>query len=801
MLRELFTFLARLRTGAIAPSHRRYELRIDEIRQREAALQPLSESSLRSQFMALRGSVDRAASRAGIRVFDEAVIRGLALASEAASRAIGQRPFDVQLLAALAMHDHKLVEMQTGEGKTLAAVLPVSLRARAGRGAHVLTYNDYLAERDARWMGPVYRLLGLTVGHVVQGMPESERRAAYACDVTYVTAKEAGFDFLRDQLQHDRRQHVQRGHHFAVVDEADSILIDEARVPLVIAGSTDEAVEDLTRLAALVRQLRAGVDYKTDRGWRNVSFNSAGLDRLQRELRCGELHSDRNVDLLIRLNLALQAEVLLRRDVDYLVRDDQILLIDEWTGRIAENRRWPYGLQAAIEAKEHVTVRPRGAILESITLHKFLSQYETIAGMTGTAQEAAEELHDAHQLTVVVIPPNRPCIRVDHPDRVFATKLDQHAAVAREIAEAHRTGRPVLVGTGSVEESERLASLLARSHIPCRVLNARNDHEEAAVIAEAGSVGAVTISTNMAGRGTDIRLGGSDERERERVVQLGGLLLIGTNRHESRRIDNQLRGRAGRQGDPGETRFLISVEDDLLRRHGLRELLDPTSSDTTGPEWESRAVGRTIQHVQRVIEGECFEIRRTLRKYSICLEQHRRLLQERRRPLLLGQDGPAPASVVLRNRDPELFEQLVAQFGPEVVDGVEQQVTLACLDRAWSDHLASVADVRLGIHLLSMSGYSALDEFNRRINQEFRELCERIDHDVLQAIREARSANRITAQGIDLEQVGLLRPSSTWTYMINDNPLGDMLDRLTRGIQRVLGLRRSRGGQHKQHSR
>ncbi len=470
-------------------------------------------------------------------------------------------PYNVQVLAALAMHDRKLVEMQTGEGKTLAAVLPAALTAFQGRGVHVLTYNDYLASRDARGMGPIYRFLGLSVGHVTQGLTPAERRAAYACDVTYVTAKEAGFDFLRDQACLELPQRVQRGFHFAIVDEADSILIDEARVPLVIAGADEENHGDLYRLTQLVRTLRPNVDFAIVKGWRNVNFNTAGLNRLQASLQCGELHVEENADLLTRLNLALQAEVLLRRDVDYLVRDGKVELIDELTGRVAENRRWPYGLQAAIEAKEGLAIQPQGRILNSITLQHFLGQYTSISGMTGTAQDGAVELHEFYGLKVTVVPPHRPCLRVDHADVVFRTREEKHAALIHEIERLHQVGRPVLLGTTSVVESDLLAARLAASGTACRVLNARNDADEAAVVAEAGAPGAVTISTNMAGRGTDIRLGGSDERDRDRVVALGGLFVMGTNRHESRRIDNQLRGR----GAPGRPRL-----NGVLRQPGRR---------------------------------------------------------------------------------------------------------------------------------------------------------------------------------------------------------------------------------------
>jgi preprotein translocase subunit SecA len=777
---QVVTFLSRLRSGAIELSNARYERQIADIHRREKSVRPLTDDALRVQAGMLCERVRQGTP------LEKVALDAFAVIKEAARRTVGMEPYDVQLLAGLAMSDGKLTEMQTGEGKTLAAVFPAALRAMPGRGVHVLTYNDYLAARDAEWMGPIYRFLGLTVGHVEQGMPTAERRAAYACEVTYATAKEAGFDLLRDQLCHDPAEIVQRGLQFAIVDEADSILIDEARVPLVIAGGADEEGQNLYRYAEIVRGLRPGYDYSTDEGWRNVSFNPPGLDALQRVLKRGELHTEENADILTRLNLALQAEVMLRRDVDYLVRDGHIALIDELTGRVAENRRWPYGLQAAIEAKERLVVQPQGKILNSITLQHFLGQFERLSGMTGTAQEAAEELYEFYGMKVVVVPPHRPCIRQDQPDRIFPTREAKHEAFVHEIGRVHTNGRPVLVGTASVEESEKLAALLAASGIACRVLNARNDKAEAAIVAEAGAPGRVTISTNMAGRGTDIRLGGSEERFRAQVVALGGLYVLGTNRHESRRIDNQLRGRAGRQGDPGETRFFVSLEDDLIRRHGIDELISGPIASARDGTLDDPRVGQNIAHVQRVIEGESFEIRRTLRKYSYVLERQRPAMHERRQSLLAGDDFPS----LLREREPELFGTLAGKFGEAVVCDVERQVTLCQIDRCWSEHLSQVAEIREGIHLVSIGGLNAFDEFNRQVNAAFLELSKHIEEEILSTLRTVR----ITADGVDLAREGLLGPSSTWTYMINDNPTGDILQRLLRGLKRrMIGIpRRSR---------
>lgn len=765
---EAFT---RLRSGAQQVSNTRYERQVQQINGQRATLRELSDPDLRQQFVRLRGRIQD-----GV-IVKQVVIEAFAIIREVARRTVGMEPYDVQLLAGLALFDRKMVEMQTGEGKTLAAVLPACLRALSSQGVHILTFNDYLAERDAAWMKPIYSFLDLTVGHVVQGMDFRQRQAGYNCDVTYVTAKEAGFDFLRDQVCTDPERLVHRAFAFAIVDEADSILIDEARVPLVIAGPTDETIPDLDQLADLVRRLRSGRDFDVTDGWRSVSFHPAGLDRIERELGCGDLYEEQNVALLTRLNLALHAQVLLRRDVDYLVRDGAIHLIDELTGRVAENRRWPYGLQAALEAKERLPIRPQGRILNSVTLQHFLQMYAGISGMTGTAREAAEEFQEFYRLMTVVIPPNRPSVRRDLPDQIFATKAAKQRALVQEIQTLHEQGCPVLVGTASVEESEELASLLLQRRCPCQVLNAKNDREEAAIIAEAGSVGAITISTNMAGRGTDIRLGGSDEHDRDRVIQLGGLRVFGTNRYESRRIDNQLRGRAGRQGDPGETRFMISLDDDLIHRHGLGDLVSDLPRQTTTDLQDDPRFAAQIAHVQRVIEGETFEIRRTLRKYSFCPEQQRQTIQERRQRLLRGQEF----SSLLAEKQPEIYERLVQDYGETTVRNVERKFAIEQIDRCWSNHLALMAEIRDQIHLMSMAGFNPLDEFNRQVTKAFRETTSRIDRDV---VAKMLAFNWRTGIGEDIAAIN--GPSSTWTYMINDNPMGDFLERLSRRLRHLM---------------
>ncbi len=494
-----------------------------------------------------------------------------ALVRETAWRVLKLRPFDEQILGALAMQQDKLAEMQTGEGKTLTAVFPACLETFGRRSVHVLTFNDYLARRDARWMGPIYQFLGLTVGFIQQGMTVQQRQDAYRADITYVTAKEAGFDYLRDSLCYEQDKIVQRSFNLAIIDEADSILIDEARIPLVIAGAADDYVAHVHQLAGITRLLEQEIDFEFDEYGRDIHLTDPGQGHVEKMLNCGNLYNPENIELLTRLHCALHAEFLLHRDVDYIVRNGKIELVDEFTGRVADKRRWPDGLQAALEAKENIDIQARGQILNSITLQHFLQLYPRRCGMTATAQAAEAEFREFYNLNIVVVPPHKECIRTDHQDVIFSTKAGKEQAVLNEIISTHQTGRPVLAGTRSVEESARLADALRQKGCACEVLNAKRDEYEAQIIAQAGKLGAVTISTNMAGRGTDIRLGGTAENEKSRVVELGGLYVIGTNKHESQRIDLQLRGRAGRQGDPGSSRFFISLEDDIFLKYRLEE--------------------------------------------------------------------------------------------------------------------------------------------------------------------------------------------------------------------------------------
>ena len=755
-------WLGRLQGSPIDLNLLAYDAPLAEINELEAGLTTLSDDGIQERARALRRR-----ARTG-EPLDALRVDLFALARESARRAIALRPFDEQVVTGLALDRGRIVEMQTGEGKTLAAVMPAALNALTGDGVHVLTFNDYLARRDAHWMGPIYRMLGLSVGFVQEGMNADERRRAYASDITYVTAKEAGFDHLRDLLAMNAADVVHRGFHFALVDEADSLLIDEARVPLVIDGHVRREMSAAPRLADVVASLSAGLHFDTDEYGRDVEFTEAGLEHVEQALACGSLHDERNIVLLTQLNCALHARVLLRRDVDYIVRDGRIQTVDEFTGRVVTDRHWPDGLQAALEAKEGLEQRPDGRILGSMTLQRFLRGYHRLCGMTGTAADAATELRSFYGVEVLVVPTHRPMIRVDHPDVVFTHREAKETAVVAEIRHAHESGRPVLVGTLTVAESERLAERLRPAGIVCEVLNAKNDEQEARIIARAGAFGAVTISTNMAGRGTDITLGGEDETSRERIAALGGLYVIGTNRHESRRVDLQLRGRAGRQGDPGESRFFLSLEDELLVRHGIQHLLRgrfvPRRTDQP---IEDPVVRDEIARAQRIIEGQNFEIRKTLSRYSSVVEEQHRLLIERRQAVLHGDAVPD----VWKNAAPERYAALVASSGDDEVERAERAVTLFHIDRVWREHLAYCADLREGIHLVSLGGMDPMSRFTSDVMTAFRRVDEIID----QAVLETLPLVTVGAGGLDLGAAGIKGPSSTWTYLVNDDPFRNQI--------------------------
>ncbi len=642
----------------------------------------------------------------------------IALAATAAFRVLGQDLYDTQVRGALALARGSIAEMQTGEGKTLAAVPAISWFAREHRGVHVMTVNDYLARRDAEWMGGVYRLLGLSVAHIQQGMSPSERRSAYAADITYATQNEIGFDFLRDRIALAPEDQVHREFHAAVIDEADSILIDEARVPLVIAGG-ESGDRGLAWIAdQVVRDLRPGEHYTLDPGAHNAALTDAGIQTIETALGRGSLFEEANLPVYGAVEEALHAHALLHRDVDYIVKDNAIQMVDKFKGRVALNRRWPAGLHTAIEAKEGVAAKSQGMILGQITLQHLAALYPVVCGMTGTAATQSVEFSRIYGLKVETIPTNRPIVRIDHPDVVFATKAEKEQAVAEEVRKAHATGQPILVGTASVADSERLSALLGS--LPHEVLNARQDEREASIVAKAGELGAITVSTNMAGRGTDIRLG-------DGAAGAGGLYVIGTNKHESRRIDNQLRGRAGRQGDPGSSRFFISLEDDLMVRY--RELNERYRDEP--------------DTLQRLVEGKCLDTRVFLHGYEVPLEGQRNKIHAWRQEILMG-DMPAR----------------------------EKRATLRTIDDLWADHLARASEYRAGVHWVSWSGRDSHREYLLKIDEWFREMEESLPAEIQRRVEsnDAAMADR----------------GAVWTYLTTDQPFTQWKREVSRRLPHLI---------------
>nr|WP_275935254.1 accessory Sec system translocase SecA2 [Abyssisolibacter fermentans] len=691
------------------------------------------------------------------------LVKAFAIVCEASRRVLNMKPYDVQIIAAIALHQGKIVEMKTGEGKTLAGVMPAYLNALTGKGVHILTFNDYLARRDAQWMGPVYEFLGLSVGYVNEGMSITERQKAYSCDITYVTAKEVGFDYLRDFLCYEKDRLVLRKFNYAIVDEADSVFIDEARIPLVIAGDVAEEEEELFRLSKIVKELKLGEDYELDEYEKNIALTDAGLIRVEKILGCDNLYVPENLGLLTRINSALHAEVLIERDKDYIVRNGRIEIIDEFTGRIADKRHWPDNLQSAVETKEGLKSQSKGKIMGSIPLQYFLSLYQKISGMTRTACIAAEEFREFYCLDVVVVPTNNPCIRKDYPDVIFANKEAKHKVLISEIERIHETGQPILIGTNSVQESEMLADELNIIGIKCKVLNAKNDEMEAKIIARAGEVGAVTVSTNMAGRGVDIKLGGEREQERDKVVALGGLYVIGTNKFESKRIDNQLKGRAGRQGDPGESRFFISIEDEIFKKYSFKKMLPKLNMPQKQDERiDDPIFRREMESAQRVLEGYNSDIRRQLWKYSFIMEQQRRIIHSRRQNILMDKE---PLQL-LSTKAEERYFFLQNQLDDKVLRDIEKQLTLYYINRSWAEYLDYMSYVRESIHLVAIGKKNPLDEFHKIAIEVFDNMMDRIECEIINKF----NTIEIKENSIDVDKEGLKGPSSTWTYLINDNP-------------------------------
>ena len=604
-----------------------YQKVVEKINALEPEMQGLTDAKL-------TGKTDEFRERlAKGETLDDILPEAFAVVREGSRRVLGMRHFDVQLIGGMCLHDGRIAEMRTGEGKTLVATLPVYLNALTGKGVHMVTVNDYLAKRDSEWMGRLYRFLGLSVGLIAHDMDFPERKFAYSCDVTFGTNNEFGFDYLRDNMVIDERQMVQRPLHYAIVDEVDSILIDEARTPLIISGPGQKSTDIYVKMAHAVAGLKEGVDYKVDEKQKTISPADSAVPKVEKLIGVQNLYAPENIECSHCCTAALRAKALMKRDRDYIVKDGEVIIVDEFTGRIMPGRRFSDGLHQAIEAKEGVKVQRESQTLATITFQNYFRMYDKLAGMTGTAKTEEDEFLKIYNLPVVVVPTNKPVRRVDYPDVIPKTKRAKYTAVGKAVAESHATGQPVLIGTTSITQSEELSTILRHLGIEHNVLNAKNHEREAQIVADAGQKGAVTIATNMAGRGTDIKLG-------EGVEELGGLFIVGTERHESRRIDNQLRGRAGRQGDPGASRFYLSLEDDLLRLFAsdrVTKIMDKLGMEEDEPI-EHKLITNSIEHAQKKVEARNFDIRKHVLEYDDVMNQQREVMYGERRKILTGEN-------------------------------------------------------------------------------------------------------------------------------------------------------------------
>ncbi|WP_230207865.1 accessory Sec system translocase SecA2 [Microlunatus sp. Gsoil 973] len=730
----------------------------------EAEIGSLDDAGLRQAYDDIRGDLDD----------DPTQSEFCAVVREAARRTIGERPYDVQLQGALAIMNGTVVQMATGEGKTLAgAIAALGLVAR-GHRVQVMSVNDYLARRDAEWMGPIYDLLGVGAGWVTSNADHDHRKTAYAADICYGSVSEIGFDLLRDRLRTDTDQIVQPEPDALIIDEADSVMIDEAKVPLVLAGSLPVS-DDGGSMAAIAAQLTNDEDYQTSDEGTQVNLTDAGLARVEKLLGVDDLYAEGNELLLTRINVALHAEVLVQRDVDYIVTADTVRLVDPNRGRVADRQRWPDGLHAAVEAKEGLPITDRGEILDTITVQALIKHYKTVGGMTGTALAAAEQFREFYQLETGSLPTHRPLIRVDEPDRIFETAEDRDAAMVELIKESHEHSRPVLIGTHSVAGSEKIAGLLADVGVDAAVLNAKNDTEEAAVIAAAGRLGAVTVSTQMAGRGVDIKLGGDDPGEHDQVAELGGLLVIGHGRYHTSRLDDQLRGRAGRQGDPGTSVIFVSLDDDptTAELHLRQSEIDVETGEVTS----SRVAGQ-VEHAQRITEGALLDTHRNSWNYSQQLDAQRTdVLAYRDRVLRTGL-----AAEELARSCPDRWQALAGDVDEPVLREAARQLLLHQIDRTWSDHIAFTEDLREGIHLRALGRETPLMAYHAASDRAHRELRKTL----LDRAAEAFDKAVITADGLDEAASGIERPTSTWTYMVDDQAFGSPEDRFLNAVGGVI---------------
>lgn len=731
---------------------------------------------------------------------DDLLVEAFAVVREGAKRVLGLYPYPVQLMGGASLHEGNISEMKTGEGKTLTSTMPVYLNALSGRGVHVVTVNEYLASRDATEMGQLYTFLGLTVGLNTNGLSKEEKQAAYACDITYSTNNELGFDYLRDNMVLYKEQKVQRPLYYAVIDEVDSILIDEARTPLIISGSAQKSTALYIQANAFVRTLKRDEDYTFDEKTKGVQLTEEGITKSERAFGIENLFDIRHVALNHHIGQALKAHASMHLDVDYVVQDGEIIIVDQFTGRLMKGRRYSDGLHQAIEAKEGLEVQNESMTLATITFQNYFRMYEKLAGMTGTAKTEEEEFRNIYNMNVVVIPTNRPIVRDDRPDLIYASMDGKFRAVVEDIAERNRNGQPVLVGTVAIETSELISKYLSKKGIKHNVLNAKNHEREAEIIAEAGHKGSVTIATNMAGRGTDIKLG-------EGVTDVGGLAVIGTERHESRRIDNQLRGRSGRQGDPGVTQFYLSMEDELMRRFGsdnMKAMMTRLGMDDSQPI-QSKMVSRAVESAQKRVEGNNFDARKQLLSYDDVLRQQREILYAQRNEVLESENlreivenmiqSAVNRSVeihtpgneeranwnlqgvidyvngnllhegditvdTLTNKEPEEMIDLIlakvkerydekeAQLSFEQMREFEKVVVLRAVDSKWIDHIDAMDQLRQGIHLRAYGQIDPLREYNHEGFAMFESMIEAIEEDVAKYVMKAEIRNNLERQEV-----------------------------------------------------
>ncbi len=812
---------------------KRLRKRIEDINLLEPEFEKLSDSELRAKTEEFKNRLTEGET------LDDILPEAFAVIREGAKRTLGQRHFDVQLMGGIVLHEGKISEMKTGEGKTLVATLPVYLNALTGRGVHVVTVNDYLAKFHSEWMGRVYRFLGLSVGVILHNLNSEERRHAYGCDITYGTNNEFGFDYLRDNMAFSVEDMVQRELNYAIVDEVDSILIDEARTPLIISGQADESTELYYRFARIAPKLKKEEDYTIDEKARTVAVTEEGVAKVEKMLNVENMYEDENTELVHQLDQALRAKELMKRDRDYVVKDGEVIIVDEFTGRLMFGRRYSDGLHQAIEAKEGVKIERESQTLATITFQNYFRMYSKLAGMTGTAETEETEFRKIYGLEVVVIPPNLPMIRTDHPDVIYKTEPGKFRAVVDDIVAVHQNKQPILVGTISIEKSEELSNMLKKKGVPHQVLNAKHHEREAEIIAQAGRLGAVTIATNMAGRGTDIILGGNAEflakdflrsrgidpneasaeeyqlvlkeaksitsKEHEAVAASGGLYIIGTERHESRRIDNQLRGRAGRQGDPGASRFYVSMEDDLMRLFGgemISGLMERLGWTEDMPI-EHSAIAKRIEAAQRKVENRNFEIRKHVLDYDDVLNKQREIIYELRKKLLFGSDEhqrvlqlfgdvtdnlleiyanekvyqdewdlegllnavqtsllPVDAITVeemegmthqelrelILNQALEIYETKEAEIGSEHLYQFERLVMLRTIDVKWMDHLEAMDELKEGIGLRAYGQNDPLIAYKIEAYQMFKEMRDSIDEEVVRTLAKVQitSEERVT---------------------------------------------------------